>query len=150
GGGQSTDMANANNNQTFPGIAGTVDVKYSKPDVFNVVAEFVLDCLDIKCRKTCRASGTPTIRIASPYPTMPTLQESPRPQTAAFDVGTLEETRRWILTSREDDNDLSPRSMPVHRGIRLIRPILPRYSLPATRNRVSDRVGPPASSCGRT
>jgi len=59
----STQMANRNDNNTFPGIAGTLKVTFSQPGSFNVRASFNLDCVDISCSQRCSAQGNTTVVI---------------------------------------------------------------------------------------
>jgi hypothetical protein len=64
--GPSTKMSNNNQNGQFPGIAGTLKVKFSKRGDFNVVANLSLDCIDTgsaSCRITCSASGTTEVHV---------------------------------------------------------------------------------------
>ncbi len=58
-----TPMANRNDNNTFPGIAGTLKVTFSQPGSFNVHASFNLDCIDINCSQRCSAQGNTTLVI---------------------------------------------------------------------------------------
>lgn len=60
---QSTAMANNNKNDEFPGIAGSLRVRYSIPGDYNVSAALSLDCLDLRCRNTCSASGVTQVHI---------------------------------------------------------------------------------------
>jgi hypothetical protein len=65
-GGPSTQMANNNRNDEFPGIAGSFRVRFSKPGDYNVVANFSLDCIDsgsANCRNTCSATGTTEVHV---------------------------------------------------------------------------------------
>jgi len=60
---QSTQMANNNDNGQYPGIAGSLQVKYPKPGDYNVIASFSLDCLDVACRNTCAAQGATQVHV---------------------------------------------------------------------------------------
>lgn len=47
----------------YPGIAGTLKVKFSKPGTYNVVTEMALECLDVSCRNVCRARGSTQVTV---------------------------------------------------------------------------------------
>ena len=57
-----TTVSNTNGG-SYPGIAGTVKAKFSKPGDHNVFVHLTVDCLDNGCRNTCRAEGTTQIHI---------------------------------------------------------------------------------------
>jgi hypothetical protein len=58
-----TEMANNNRNDQFPGIAGSLLVRFSKAGDYNVVANLSLDCLDLSCRNTCSALGATQVHV---------------------------------------------------------------------------------------
>jgi hypothetical protein len=61
-GGVSTTLGN-NNGSDFPGIAGSMRVKFSQPGDYNAVANITVDCLDRGCRNTCPAHGAIDVHI---------------------------------------------------------------------------------------
>src|SRR5262249_13539406 len=63
---QVTPMRNENNSSTFPGIWGTVRVKFSQPGSYNVRASFKLECYDTgpaNCVKSCLGEGHTVVTI---------------------------------------------------------------------------------------
>jgi hypothetical protein len=62
-GARSTPMVDNKKNDEFPGIAGSLKVKYSIAGDYNVNASFSLDCLDVGCRNTCSSRGTTQVHI---------------------------------------------------------------------------------------
>ena len=58
-----TTMRNTNGVGDYPGIAGTLRTKLSKPDHYNVIANITVDCYDIGCVNTCRAKGTTVVAV---------------------------------------------------------------------------------------
>lgn len=64
-GSQSTSMR-TQNDLTYPGIAGTVKVRFSQPESYNVHAHFSLKCYDTgpaNCEQSCSADGNTVVTI---------------------------------------------------------------------------------------
>jgi hypothetical protein len=63
-GDQSTKMIDNKHNDQFPGIFGSIKVKFSKPGSYNVVANLRAECVDVGLQPTaCTARGATVIHI---------------------------------------------------------------------------------------
>ncbi len=61
-GGVTTTLRN-DNGTDFPGIAGSMRVKFSQPGDYNAIASITVDCLDRGCRNTCPSHGAIDVHI---------------------------------------------------------------------------------------
>jgi hypothetical protein len=65
-GGQSLQLPNNNNNSQFPGIAGTMNLKFSKPHVGEAAVDIFLNCVDkgaANCSRGCQAHGDVEVHV---------------------------------------------------------------------------------------
>ena len=65
-GNQSTPMHSTKDNGTFPGIAGSLEVKFPSPGSYNVIATFSLTCIEqgsARCSNNCRATGQTQVTV---------------------------------------------------------------------------------------